>query len=65
MKFKKGDRITANVKGQGLEEAVVADIVKKEGKKYYKLKIPCGTALLQTCAEVNYKLVEDGSRKSI
>ena len=63
--FKSGDRITARIKGQGLEEAVVIDVVKKEGKKYYRLKIPCGTALLQTCADVNYKLVEDGNRESI
>ena len=60
MKFKKGDKITAIQKGMGLEDAVVTGTLKQNGKQYYKLKIPCGTALLPTCAEPNYKIIEDG-----
>ena len=57
MKFNVGDRITAIQKGMGLEDAVVLGTLEQENKQYYRLKIPCGTALLPVCAEINYKLI--------
>jgi hypothetical protein len=56
MRFKQGDVITAIYKGRGLEEATVMDVVEKDGKQYYSLKIVRGTALLPVAAEVNYKI---------
>ena len=58
MRFKEGDRITAIHKGMGLEDAVVTGTLTQKGKEYYRLKIPCGTALLPVCAEVNYKIFD-------
>lgn len=58
MKFKVGDKITAIQRGMGLEDAVVTGFTEYKGRQCYALKIACGTALLPTCAEVNYKLVE-------
>ena len=59
MKFSKVDRITAIIKGQGLEDATVTGTAEYNGRECYMLKIACGTALLPICAEVGYKLYKE------
>ena len=61
MKFKVGDKIRPIATGGGFENASVQSIFtekqgKDKGRKYYKLKILCGTATIPVSAEVNYEL---------
>ena len=61
MKFKVGDKIRPIETGCGFENASVQSIFtedkgKNKGRKYYKLKILCGTATIPVSAEVNYEL---------
>lgn len=58
MKFKKGDHIVPVDSYQGFENSKVIDIFEIDGKKFYKLKILCGTATIPVSAEDYYKLKE-------
>ena len=63
MKFKVGDKIRPITTGGGFENASVQSIFtedkgKNKGRKYYRLKILCGTATIPVSAEVNYELDE-------
>ena len=55
MKFKVGDTIVVDEYGRGFERAVIRDVIEKNGKQYYSLKIMNGTATIPVSAEINYK----------
>lgn len=55
-KFKPGDRIKAAIPRRGFEEAEVMDIIEVKGQKCYKLRIPCGKAIMKVSNEEMYDL---------
>ena len=57
-KFKKGQTITAIIRGTGLEEATIQDIVEYKGRMHYKCSILKGIALIPLEAEPCYKIKE-------
>ena len=57
-KFKPGDRIKASIPRRGFEEAEVMDIIEVKGQKCYKLRIPCGKAIMKVTNEDGYELIK-------
>ena len=57
-KFKPGDKIKAIIPRRGFEEATVMDIIEMKGHKCYKLRIPCGKAIMRVTNEDNYELMD-------
>ena len=57
-KFKPGDRIKAIMPRRGFEEAEVMGIIEVDGQKCYKLRIPCGKAIMKVTNEDSYELIK-------
>ena len=62
-KFKLGDVIKAAIPRRGFEEATVIDIIEHKGHKCYKLRIPCGKAIMRVSNEEMYDLKENNNER--
>ena len=57
-KFKPGDKIKAIMPRRGFEEAEVMGIIEVKGQRCYKLRIPCGKAIMKVSNEDSYELIK-------
>lgn len=57
-KFKPGDKIKAIMPRRGFEEAEVMGVIEVKGQKCYKLRIPCGKAIMKVANEDSYELIK-------
>ena len=57
-RFKLGDKIKAIMPRRGFEEAEVMGIIEVNGQKCYKLRIPCGKAIMKVTNEDSYELIK-------